>query len=94
MDIDSMASISPMKIQSTRNCLMSERSLLEALPLEVLVLCGLEYDDLNKLFHVSKPIREALSHLPSVRERDPSNKSISLISTYTLLLIPCMNTSP
>ncbi|KAD4982221.1 hypothetical protein E3N88_18892 [Mikania micrantha] len=36
MDIDSMASISPMKIQSTRNCLMSERSLLEALPLEVL----------------------------------------------------------
>ncbi|CAI9292685.1 unnamed protein product [Lactuca saligna] len=38
-----------------------ERSLLEALPQEILIkiLCGVDHDDLKRLFHVSKPIREA-----------------------------------
>ncbi|KVH96823.1 hypothetical protein Ccrd_001085 [Cynara cardunculus var. scolymus] len=65
MDIDS---ISPMKKRSMVNNFSSERSLLEALPQDILVssdlmlirvLCGVEHDDLKKLFHVSKPIREA-----------------------------------
>ncbi|KAD4982353.1 hypothetical protein E3N88_19024 [Mikania micrantha] len=61
IDIDSIDSISPKKKRSTVNSLKSERSLLEALPQDVLikVLCGVEHDDLKKLFHVSKPIREA-----------------------------------
>ncbi|KAK9267850.1 hypothetical protein L1049_010286 [Liquidambar formosana] len=39
----------------------SERSLLEALPQDILVrvLCGVDHDDLKQLFHVSKSIREA-----------------------------------
>lgn len=39
----------------------SERSLLEALPQDILIriLCGVEHDDLKKLIHVSKTINEA-----------------------------------
>ncbi|KAE9599308.1 hypothetical protein Lal_00043858 [Lupinus albus] len=39
----------------------SENSPLEALPLDILigVLCCVEHEDLNQLFHVSKTIREA-----------------------------------
>ena len=29
--------------------------------LHIRVLCGVKHDDLKKLFHVSKPIREAVS---------------------------------
>ncbi|GFZ06258.1 hypothetical protein Acr_18g0004280 [Actinidia rufa] len=38
-----------------------EKSLLEALPLDILtrILCGVNHDDLDQLFHVSKMIREA-----------------------------------
>ncbi|XP_019440297.1 PREDICTED: F-box protein At1g61340-like isoform X2 [Lupinus angustifolius] len=40
---------------------ISENSPLEALPLDILieVLCCVEHEDLNQLFHVSKTIREA-----------------------------------
>ncbi|XP_016164147.1 F-box protein At1g61340-like [Arachis ipaensis] len=39
----------------------SERSLLEALPLDILirVLCGVNHEDLEQLLHVSKTISEA-----------------------------------
>ncbi|KAF1882236.1 hypothetical protein Lal_00038882 [Lupinus albus] len=39
----------------------SDKSPLEALPLDILVkvLCGVEHEDLTQLFHVSKTIREA-----------------------------------
>lgn len=38
-----------------------KKSLLEALPQEILIriLCGVDHDDLTRLFHVSKLIREA-----------------------------------
>lgn len=38
-----------------------EKSLLEALPQDILirVLCGVDHDDLKRLFHVSKAIQEA-----------------------------------
>ncbi|XP_031105254.1 F-box protein At1g61340-like [Ipomoea triloba] len=37
-----------------------DKSLLEFLPQNVLIriICGLDYDDLSRLFHVSKTIRE------------------------------------
>ncbi|KAK4723297.1 hypothetical protein R3W88_026076 [Solanum pinnatisectum] len=37
------------------------KSPLEALPQDILIriVCGVEHDDLKRLFHVSKPIREA-----------------------------------
>ncbi|OIW13863.1 hypothetical protein TanjilG_31752 [Lupinus angustifolius] len=40
---------------------ISERSSLEALPFDILikVLCGVEHEDLEQLFHVSKIIKEA-----------------------------------
>ncbi|KAL4585522.1 hypothetical protein LXL04_010144 [Taraxacum kok-saghyz] len=61
MDIDSINAISPTKKRSMGNNFSPRRSLLEALPQDILirVLCGVEHDDLKKLFHVSKPIREA-----------------------------------
>ncbi|GJQ90749.1 F-box protein SKIP27-like protein [Tanacetum coccineum] len=39
-----------------------EKSLLEAMPQEILIkiLCGVDHDDLKRLFHVSKTIREAV----------------------------------
>ncbi|KAK9065327.1 hypothetical protein SSX86_016710 [Deinandra increscens subsp. villosa] len=62
MDIDSMDVDSPTKKRSIRGGLGSERSLIEALPQDILikVICGVEHDDLKRLFHVSKPIREAV----------------------------------
>ncbi|KAK9051747.1 hypothetical protein SSX86_028375 [Deinandra increscens subsp. villosa] len=61
IDIDSIDSVSPTKKRSIGNSFRSERSLLEALPQDVLirVLCGVEHDDLKRLFRVSKPIKEA-----------------------------------
>lgn len=32
--------------------------------LQIRVLCGVDHDDLKRLFHVSKPIREAVSSIP------------------------------
>ncbi|XP_076941508.1 F-box protein At1g61340-like [Bidens hawaiensis] len=59
-DID-VDAISPTKKRSIGNSSGSERSLLEALPQDIIikVLCGVEHDDLKSLFHVSNPIREA-----------------------------------
>ncbi|CAH1415741.1 unnamed protein product [Lactuca virosa] len=61
MDIDSIDTISPTKKRSMGNSFSASRSLLEALPQDILirVLCGVDHDDLKRLFHVSKPIREA-----------------------------------
>ncbi|KAM7530719.1 hypothetical protein LguiB_034129 [Lonicera macranthoides] len=53
----------PTKRQCSENSFSSyyDKSLLEALPQDILirVLCGVEHDDLKRLFHVSKSIREA-----------------------------------
>ncbi|KAI3795794.1 hypothetical protein L1987_38453 [Smallanthus sonchifolius] len=62
MDIEgSIDAISPTKKRSIGDGFSSERSLIEALPQDVIikVLCGVEHDDLKRLFHVSKAIREA-----------------------------------
>ncbi|KAM0048764.1 putative F-box-like domain superfamily protein [Helianthus debilis subsp. tardiflorus] len=62
-DIESIDSdsVSPTKKRSVGSGSGCERSLLEALPQDILVkvLCGVEHDDLKRLFRVSKPIREA-----------------------------------
>ncbi|XP_038880993.1 F-box protein SKIP27 [Benincasa hispida] len=63
---DSSIDLTP-KAQSKRRCSVvstavdSDRSLLEALPQEILikVLCGVEHDDLKQLVRVSKTISEA-----------------------------------
>lgn len=59
--IDSAPKISSKKRCGERMTLESERSLLEALPQDILirVLCGVNHEDLKQLFHVSKSIREA-----------------------------------
>ncbi|XP_031500980.1 F-box protein At1g61340-like isoform X2 [Nymphaea colorata] len=49
-----------LKSMASTNSGCGEESLnLEALPLDVLIMCGVEYDDLMQLFLVSKGIREA-----------------------------------
>ncbi|KAL8249151.1 hypothetical protein R6Q59_006019 [Mikania micrantha] len=62
MDIDSVNVVSPVKKRSIGNSFSSERSLIEVLPQDILikVICGVEHDDLKTLFHISKPIREAV----------------------------------
>ncbi|KAI3818762.1 hypothetical protein L1987_12579 [Smallanthus sonchifolius] len=62
MGIDSEYVVSPMKKRSVGGGFSSERSLMEALPQDSLikVICGVEHDDLKRLFHVSKQIREAV----------------------------------
>ncbi|KAI7725971.1 hypothetical protein M8C21_031824 [Ambrosia artemisiifolia] len=62
MDIDSVDIGSPKKKRAVGSCFGSERSVLEVLPQDILikVICGVEHDDLKRLFHVSKPIREAV----------------------------------
>ncbi|KAI4296623.1 hypothetical protein L6164_036569 [Bauhinia variegata] len=55
-------SMAPLKRQCSGILIVnSERSRLEALPMDVLirVLCGVDHEDLKQLFHVSKTIREA-----------------------------------
>ncbi|KAK7274246.1 hypothetical protein RIF29_15328 [Crotalaria pallida] len=49
-------------LKRRRTTLISERSPLEALPLDLMVkvFCGVEYRDLKQIFHVSKAIRVAV----------------------------------
>ncbi|GFS46407.1 F-box family protein [Actinidia rufa] len=61
-DIDSTVKTPKTKRHcSERKFQRSEKSLLEALPLDILtrILCGVDHDDLVQLFHVSKMIRAA-----------------------------------
>ncbi|RYR65777.1 hypothetical protein Ahy_A03g011696 isoform B [Arachis hypogaea] len=69
--LDSETDMAPLKrVCSGRFNFNSERSLLEALPLDILVsfnsdgviirvLCGVDHEDLEQLLHVSKTISEA-----------------------------------
>ncbi|KAI7736269.1 hypothetical protein M8C21_022719 [Ambrosia artemisiifolia] len=59
MDFDLLDVTTPTKKQFFYS--ICEKSLLEALPQEILIkiLCGVDHDDLKRLFHVSKQIREA-----------------------------------
>ncbi|KAI3800349.1 hypothetical protein L1987_28439 [Smallanthus sonchifolius] len=63
MDFDLLDVTTPRKKQllESKSGFYCEKSLLEALPQEILikVLCGVDHDDLKRLFHVSKSIREA-----------------------------------
>ncbi|KAK7246590.1 hypothetical protein RIF29_41459 [Crotalaria pallida] len=59
--VEASPSVTPLKrMCSGRITLNSDKSPLEALPLDILikVLCGVEHEDLNQLFRVSKTIRE------------------------------------
>ncbi|KAK1412320.1 hypothetical protein QVD17_33474 [Tagetes erecta] len=58
MDVVDSVNVSPLK----KRGFFYDRSMLEALPQDVLikVICGVEHDDLKRLFHVSKSIREAV----------------------------------
>ncbi|KAK7362948.1 hypothetical protein VNO77_05073 [Canavalia gladiata] len=60
--LDSNSPMTPLKrMCSGRITFNSERSRLEGLPLDILirVLCGVDHEDLEKLVHVSRAIREA-----------------------------------
>ncbi|PSS24692.1 F-box protein [Actinidia chinensis var. chinensis] len=62
MEVDSTVSPQKMKKQwSEKMNSSSDKSLLEAMPQDILVmiLCGVGHEDLKQLFHVSKQIREA-----------------------------------
>ncbi|KAI3741108.1 hypothetical protein L1987_58775 [Smallanthus sonchifolius] len=63
MDFDSVDVTTPKKKQflESKSGFCCEKSLFEALPQEILIkiLCGVDHDDLKRLFHVSKSIREA-----------------------------------
>ncbi|KAL7213185.1 hypothetical protein ACSBR2_015817 [Camellia fascicularis] len=50
-----------MKKHCSEKMMSFDKSLLEALPQDILIriLCNVDHDDLKQLFHVSKPIREA-----------------------------------
>nr|AFK39960.1 unknown [Lotus japonicus] len=61
-NVENDSVMTPLKrVCSGRINFNSERSRLEALPLDVLirVLCGVDHEDLEQLLHVSKTIREA-----------------------------------
>ncbi|TKY59344.1 F-box protein [Spatholobus suberectus] len=60
--LNSNSAMTPLKrVCSEKITSNSERSRLEALPLDILirVLCGVDHEDLEQLVHVSKTIREA-----------------------------------
>lgn len=61
MELDSCF-VTPMKMHCEGKCgFDSEKSVVESLPQDILIriLCGVEHDDLKRLFHVSKTFRDA-----------------------------------
>ncbi|GMP34756.1 hypothetical protein CsSME_00007496 [Camellia sinensis var. sinensis] len=62
MEVDSTVTTPRMKKPRSEKMLSFDKSLLEALPQDILIriLCNVDHDDLKQLFHVSKPIREAV----------------------------------
>ncbi|GMP74880.1 hypothetical protein CsSME_00032148 [Camellia sinensis var. sinensis] len=63
MEVDSTVTTPRMKKHCSEKMMSFDKSLLEALPQDILIriLCNVDHDDLKQLFHVSKPIREAVS---------------------------------
>ncbi|KAL7191422.1 hypothetical protein ACSBR2_023490 [Camellia fascicularis] len=61
MEVDSTVTTPRMKKPRSEKMMSFDKSLLEALPQDILIriLCNVDHDDLKQLFHVSKPIREA-----------------------------------
>ncbi|KAL7243875.1 hypothetical protein ACSBR1_016148 [Camellia fascicularis] len=61
MELDSTVTTPRMKKHCSEKMMSFDKSLLEALPQDILIriLCNVDHDDLKQLFHVSKPIREA-----------------------------------
>ncbi|XP_009761690.1 F-box protein At1g61340-like [Nicotiana sylvestris] len=64
VDVDDFICTTPTKKLCTQNSFSSSlnvKSPLEALPQDILIriVCGVDHDDLKRLFHVSKAIREA-----------------------------------
>ncbi|KAI8018895.1 F-box protein [Camellia lanceoleosa] len=61
MEVDSTVTTPIMKKPRSEKMMSFDKSLLEALPQDILIriLCNVDHGDLKQLFHVSKPIREA-----------------------------------
>ncbi|KAK7412272.1 hypothetical protein VNO78_03724 [Psophocarpus tetragonolobus] len=66
----------------------SERSLLEALPQDILVkvLCGVDHEDLKQLFHVSRTIREAtlIAKELHFEYSTPKKRSLTFLNRFDL----------
>ncbi|XP_060203282.1 F-box protein SKIP27-like [Lycium barbarum] len=60
-DLDFISTTPKKKICRQNSFSSFVKSPLEALPQDILIriVCGVDHDDLKRLFHVSKPIREA-----------------------------------
>ncbi|KAH0721850.1 hypothetical protein KY289_004894 [Solanum tuberosum] len=60
-DLDFISTTPTKKICRKNSFSTCVKSPLEALPQDIMIriVCGVEHDDLKRLFHVSKPIREA-----------------------------------
>ncbi|RDY12736.1 F-box protein, partial [Mucuna pruriens] len=73
---------------SGRISLKSERSHLEALPLDILVqvLCGVDHEDLKQLFRVSKTIREAVLIAKKLHfeYRTPKKKTSAFLTPFDM----------
>ncbi|MED6144883.1 hypothetical protein PIB30_019671 [Stylosanthes scabra] len=74
--------------KSDKTTLKFECSLLEALPLDILVkvICGVEHEDLHRLFHVSKTIREAALVAKDLHfeYRTPINNKLALYNPFDM----------
>ncbi|KAG4960524.1 hypothetical protein AAZX31_13G228800 [Glycine max] len=76
------------RIYRDRVSLNSKRSLLDALPQDVLVqvLCGVDHEDLKQLFHVSKTIREATTVVKKLHFdiSTPKKKTFGFLNPFDL----------
>ncbi|XP_047266615.1 F-box protein SKIP27-like isoform X1 [Capsicum annuum] len=61
VDVDFISTTPTKKFCSQNSCSTNEKSVLEALPKDILIkiVCGVDHDDLKRLFHVSRALREA-----------------------------------
>ncbi|KAJ8531568.1 hypothetical protein K7X08_027002 [Anisodus acutangulus] len=60
VDVDFISTTPPKKFCSQNSFSTNEKSALEALPKDILIriVCGVDHDDLRRLFHVSRAFRE------------------------------------
>ncbi|MCD7473449.1 hypothetical protein HAX54_015319 [Datura stramonium] len=58
--VDFISTTTTKRICSPNSCPTNEKSVLEALPKDILIkiVCGVDHDDLKRLFHVSRALRE------------------------------------
>ncbi|CAN4116634.1 unnamed protein product [Withania somnifera] len=60
VEVDFISTTPKKKFCSQNSFLTNEKSVLEALPKDILIkiVCGVDHDDLKSLFHVSRALRE------------------------------------